>query len=214
MVKYRILTADYSPCYQEGMKISLKKLSVDINITTSNTISKLIQSLIFYRYNLIILDFSLIKKDNIDILSNLIYKNRTKTLLLFDEQNSETRKIEKAINCCGMLKKNADSFEFNSAVMTLLQGGFYFPAYPETKLKVSPLSQEELSLLTAKELNVLELLTEGGLNKQIADQLNITEDTVKAHVSNILKKLHLPNRTSLAIAHFRAACSTRNQPIR
>ena len=48
--------------------------------------------------------------------------------------------------------------------------------------------------LTAREKEVLELITKGRSNKEIADVLFIAEKTVKTHISNILSKLHVTNR--------------------
>jgi DNA-binding NarL/FixJ family response regulator len=50
-------------------------------------------------------------------------------------------------------------------------------------------------LLTAREIEVLELIASGNANKLVADQLSITEDTVKGHVKNILSKLGANDRT-------------------
>lgn len=51
------------------------------------------------------------------------------------------------------------------------------------------------SLLTVREIDVLQLIAEGSANKVVADRLAITEDTVKAHVKNILSKLGANDRT-------------------
>jgi NarL family two-component system response regulator LiaR len=53
--------------------------------------------------------------------------------------------------------------------------------------------------LTERELEVLRLIAQGQSNRQIADSLHITEGTVKGHVSNILSKLHLQDRTQAAL---------------
>jgi NarL family two-component system response regulator LiaR len=57
--------------------------------------------------------------------------------------------------------------------------------------------------LTAREMEVLQLIAQGRSNVQIAAQLVITERTVKAHVSNLLGKLHLSDRTQAAVYAWR-----------
>jgi NarL family two-component system response regulator LiaR len=57
--------------------------------------------------------------------------------------------------------------------------------------------------LTAREMEVLRLIAQGHTNAQIAAELVITERTVKAHVSNLLGKLHLSDRTQAAIYAWR-----------
>ena len=54
--------------------------------------------------------------------------------------------------------------------------------------------------LTVREVQVLRLVSDGRNNKEIARGLELTEGTVKNHVSNILEKLHAKNRTSAANA--------------
>lgn len=57
--------------------------------------------------------------------------------------------------------------------------------------------------LTERELEVLRLIAQGNSNREIADQLSITEMTVRAHVSNVLGKLHLASRTQAALYALR-----------
>lgn len=57
--------------------------------------------------------------------------------------------------------------------------------------------------LTERELDVLRLIAQGKSNKEIADALIISEKTVKTHVSNLLSKLHLADRTQAAIYALR-----------
>lgn len=58
---------------------------------------------------------------------------------------------------------------------------------------------EVKSMLTEREMQVLRLLTNGQTNKQIAQALVVSEETVKTHVGNILAKLHLVHRTQAAL---------------
>lgn len=57
--------------------------------------------------------------------------------------------------------------------------------------------------LTAREREVLRLLVDGFANKQIARRLSITEKTVKTHVSSVLRKLDVPDRTAAAVLAIR-----------
>ncbi len=66
--------------------------------------------------------------------------------------------------------------------------------------------------LTERELDVLKLIANGLSNSQIADQLVITENTVKGHVSNILSKLHLADRTQVAVYAWQKGIVKRGMP--
>jgi two-component system, NarL family, response regulator LiaR len=57
--------------------------------------------------------------------------------------------------------------------------------------------------LSERELQVLKLIADGASNEQIAEQLVISEKTVKSHVSNILSKLHVADRTQAAVYAWR-----------
>ena len=63
--------------------------------------------------------------------------------------------------------------------------------------------KNEENNLTSREIEVLELIAEGMINKEIAKQLYISEKTVKNHVSNIFKKLNVSDRTQAAIYAFK-----------
>ncbi len=60
-------------------------------------------------------------------------------------------------------------------------------------------SKTQMDQLTEREHDVLRLIAQGRSNREIGDQLHITEGTVKGHVSNILSKLHLQDRTQAAL---------------
>lgn len=66
--------------------------------------------------------------------------------------------------------------------------------------------QERLTVLTAREKEILRCIAAGETNRQIADQLFITENTVKNHIKNLLAKLEVDNRVQLAkialMSHF------------
>jgi len=65
--------------------------------------------------------------------------------------------------------------------------------------------------LTERELDVLRLIAKGMTNSQIAENLVISENTVKGHVSNILSKLHLADRTQVAVYAWQSGIVNREQ---
>jgi two-component system, NarL family, response regulator LiaR len=71
--------------------------------------------------------------------------------------------------------------------------------------------QHLFSDLTERELEVLRLIANGMTNNQIATQLVISENTVKGHVSNILSKLHLADRTQVAVYAWQSGIVKKGQ---
>ena len=65
------------------------------------------------------------------------------------------------------------------------------------------------SLLTNRELEVIRLIADGLSNTDIAEKLFVSEKTVKSHVSNILAKLHVTDRTQAAVYAWREGIMTR-----
>jgi NarL family two-component system response regulator LiaR len=72
-----------------------------------------------------------------------------------------------------------------------------------TEVTAPTRGQDPAAGLTTREMEVLQLIAQGRTNAEIADQLVITERTVKAHVSNLLGKLHLSDRTQAAVYAWR-----------
>lgn len=72
-----------------------------------------------------------------------------------------------------------------------------------------PLTEEPL---TQREVEILKLVAEGLTNQEIADRLVVSERTVRAHVSNILAKLHLANRTQAALYALREGIASLDDP--
>jgi len=101
--------------------------------------------------------------------------------------------------------KSAPVDQIGLAVKTVLDGGMWMPDWAREAMENGPAEDEATGLaekigqLTPQQLRVLNMLTEGKLNKQIAYELDVTEATVKAHVSAILRKLSVHSRTQAVI---------------
>jgi two-component system response regulator DevR len=97
---------------------------------------------------------------------------------------------------CGYLPKSVERTELLEAIRAIARGETYFPANVRRVLDVGRARPD----LSPRENEVLLLVVEGLLNKEIADRLGLAEITVKQHVSAILRKLGVQDRTQAAIA--------------
>jgi DNA-binding NarL/FixJ family response regulator len=104
----------------------------------------------------------------------------------------------------GYVLKDSDSTVLKKAIFTINKGDSFIQPELTPLLKkrledksTSPKLIEEK--LTRREIEVLKLLAEGLFNKEVAYTLNISEKTVKNHVSNIFKKINVSDRTQAAV---------------
>jgi DNA-binding NarL/FixJ family response regulator len=102
----------------------------------------------------------------------------------------------------GFIPKSASIETIGESLRTVLDGGISAPRLPEGRTNAEEQERElarRLSTLTPQQLKVLVMLAEGQSNKDIAGHLSITEATVKAHITGILRKLGIERRTQAAI---------------
>ena len=113
------------------------------------------------------------------------------------------------LGAAGFIPKTTDIATMQQAVGAVLGGGAWFPehAAPTAMDEAASAAAKKLSRLTPQQLRVLMMLSDGLLNKQIAFKLNVSEATVKAHVSAILQKLDVGSRTQAVIAANRIFAS-------
>ncbi|MEM0895376.1 MAG: response regulator transcription factor [Verrucomicrobiota bacterium] len=99
----------------------------------------------------------------------------------------------------GYLTKEATTEELVGAIRKVSEGGFYVPTAIRTRLA----AREGRESLSQREHEILTLIVRGRSNKEIASDLGIAETTVKVHVSNVLRKLGVLDRTQAAILAVR-----------
>jgi DNA-binding NarL/FixJ family response regulator len=128
-------------------------------------------------------------------------------MLTVSEQDEDLFSAVKA-GARGYLVKNVDPDQLIKAIHLLAQGEAVISHAMASKLlnefsmvarKVDTPTEPKLNPLTQRENEILQLLAKGGSNKEIANALSISEHTVKIHLKNILKKLHMNNRIQAAI---------------
>jgi DNA-binding NarL/FixJ family response regulator len=108
----------------------------------------------------------------------------------------------------GYILKNTEPEELIQAIFHVVQGGAIISPFMATKLLAefqgvetrvaTEITRETDAKLSPREDEVLRLVAQGATNKEIADSLFISENTVKTHLRNIMEKLHLANRSQAA----------------
>jgi DNA-binding NarL/FixJ family response regulator len=154
-----------------------------------------------------LIDISLPGKSGIELVT-FIREKIPATLCMMCTAYDEDEKVFKALQAgaYGYLLKTTSPAEIIAAIQQLVNGGA--PMSSDVARKViasfqSPRQNNETQNLTAREKEVLELLSKGLLYKEIAAQLSITIDTVKRHCFNIYEKLHVSNRTEAINKYYR-----------
>ena len=131
----------------------------------------------------------------IDVLDDYYNENRRAKILILAEHAGDaeiSRSLKKG--AAGYICKDVAESELIRAIRAVNAGGKYIPAEIAGILSEN-YGQEEL---TPQERKILQMIVGGNSNKEIAFDLNISENTVKTHVKNVFEKLGVSDRTSAA----------------
>jgi two-component system, NarL family, response regulator LiaR len=155
--------------------------------------------------DVILMDLVMPEKDGIAAIKE-IKKDDPQAKILVITSFSEDEKVFPAIKAgaLGYLLKDSSPDELMQAIHEIYQGKASLHPTIARKLIMElkqdePKSQPSEQVLTAREVDVLNLIAHGLSNQEIANQLMVSETTVRFHVSNILSKLHLANRTQAVL---------------
>ncbi|MFK7692402.1 response regulator [Paenibacillus sp. HJGM_3] len=163
--------------------------------------------------DLVLMDLNMPEMDGIEA-SSIIAERFPDVKVLVLTSFSEPRHIYGALRTgvIGYMLKDAEPEQLALAIRSAHQGNVQL--HPEIRSALvaepDPLPQQPTAepaggradgfeALTPRELEVLRLITKGCSNKEIAQTLVVSEKTVKSHVSSILSKLHLTDRTQAAL---------------
>ena len=122
--------------------------------------------------------------------------------------HEETSIIQRAIahGAMGYIPKSAHPSHIGEAIRHVLEGEIWLPPNFPSNMNFDPRAADETALaeriqsLTPQQFRVLMMVAEGLLNKQIAYELDVSEATIKAHVTAIFRKLGVQTRTQAVLA--------------
>lgn len=154
--------------------------------------------------DVLLLDINMPNMNGIETLKK-IKSDRVPVKVLMLTVHNEIEYLVKAIDIGvdGYILKDSGSAELKEAINTIANGDSYIqpkllPALNNYLIR-KDVDKDKLHLLTKRELQVLIQVASGNFNKDIAKNLNISERTVKNHMSSIFKKIEVNDRTQAAV---------------
>lgn len=202
----RFLIVDDHPLFLEALQLVIRDAHPGATIVGANSIAAAKLELASRpSLDLVLLDLSMPDIRGFDGLLEL-RRLCPKVPIVVVSAMEDRNIIHEAMTfgAAGFIPKSAKKAELARAIGDVLAGGValpkdYRPASTDTSGSGTREFADQLSTLTAQQLRVLLMLRQGKLNKQIAYELDVGETTVKAHVSEILRKLNVISRTQAVI---------------
>ncbi len=210
--KARVILIDDNFDHLSGVK-ELISMESDFDVIATATSANIGISLIKkYRPDVVLMDINMPEKDGLSAIQEiekLDLGTRVIALSGYDDPDLIFRAMK--IGAKGYILKTMASAQLIYAIEEVSNGKIYLPAALSSRFfdyfqrsfkeEANEISDEEnlLNYLTAREEEVLELLTQGVTYKGVASQLFISETTVKTHVNNIFQKLQVNDRTQAVL---------------
>jgi NarL family two-component system response regulator LiaR len=209
----RILIADDHAVVREGLRTLINTkpgLEIVGEAADGAEAIALVQKL---EPDVILLDMVMPRKNGLEAIYG-IKKDNPETRILVLTSFDDDERVFSAIKAgaLGYLLKDSSPQQLLQAIDDVYNGRSSL--HPAIALKVIRELNQPSDLppteepLTEREMETLRLIARGLTNQEIADKLNISERTVGKHVSNILDKLHLANRTQVALYALRRGLAT------
>ncbi len=197
----RILVADDHPVVREGLVMILNTQPDMIVVGEAASGSEALQKTLDARPDVLLLDLEMPELDGVEVLDRLRQANSSTKTLVFTAYDTDERILAAIqLGAQGYLLKGAPREQIFQAIRLIASGGSLLEPVIAMRLIRQVTAQDAESQssdepLTRREIEVLNHLSQGKTNKEIARELVISERTVKFHVSSILAKLNAGNRT-------------------
>lgn len=200
------LVVDDHPLFLEALKHVLHGAYPDAVVHEATSINSTHAAFAEHqRFDLVLLDLSLPGTRGLDGLLELRTRYPKQPIVIVSALE-DPRIVHEVMTCgaAGYIAKSTRGAELAIAIQEVLAGNLvlpkgYQPAQAEEMPTKTSVLTRRLSTLTPQQVRVLQMLRQGMLNKQIAYELGVGETTVKAHVSEILRKLRVSSRTQAVI---------------
>lgn len=195
----RILIADDHPLFRVAIRSILLSIDPGAEIREAADYGEALARLKDERMDLVLLDLMMPGGGALATLVDFInLAGGARVVVVSGVDDAEIRQQVRLCGVHGFIAKTDHPDRMARALRLVLSGGQVFPEVMEGAAAALPCAPA----LTAKQLQVLELLSQGQSNKEIANRLGLSPNTIKIHVTEILRKLGVSSR-SQAVALVR-----------
>ncbi len=203
----RVVVADDHPMYRFGLSAVLAQ-SADVEVVTAvDSGARLLEAVEQERPDVVVTDLTMPDGDGVQVTRDLLARwPDLPVLVLTMHEDDEHVFAALRAGARGYLVKGADGSEILGAVRTVWSGGAVYGGSVARRIVDFYAGREAESPtarafpdLTPREREVLDLLAAGCRNHEIARRMSLSDKTVRNHVSQILAKLQVPDRTAAAL---------------
>ena len=200
----KVMIADDHSLIREGLKQLLEfDGSIEVISEAANG-AECLDKLEKIFPEVLLLDINMPEKNGLEVLSEIKKRDYNIKVLILTVHNELDYLIKAVdIGVDGYILKDSESAELKRAIQSVISGENYIQAglIPalNNRLANRDVDKDKIDSLTSRELEVLIGVANGMINKEIATNLNISERTVKNHISNIFKKIDVSDRTQAAV---------------
>lgn len=202
----KFLIADDHPLYREALKSALEQEFTSVKFIESDSFTSTLAVIRKHRVvNLVLLDLNMPGCENFYGLLRIRERYPDLKIIVIsasDDIQTVSQVLEYGAN--GFAPKTLSTKALVDAIQKVLDNQKYIPADMVSALeaisKETYAISQKVKSLTPKQFQVLLLVKKGLSNKAIAEYLNVTEATVKAHISSLFKRLEVKSRTQILVA--------------
>jgi len=209
--RIRILVADDHTLIRQGLK-QILELEKDLVVVAQAADGKeAVRLAKEHNPDVILMDINMPGTNGLQAIKEIKHEQlKCKIIVLTIHQDKEYLFKTLQMGAEGYVLKDAEPSVLIQAIRYVHSGQTYIQpnmtkelVQEYNRVTVREKEKKKINKLTSRELEVLRLIAEGMINKEIAKHLYISEKTVKNHVSNIFKKIEVSDRTQAAIYAFK-----------
>jgi DNA-binding NarL/FixJ family response regulator len=197
----KVLIADDHPLVCAALTHTLRSAMPSVEVLTASSLSAVESAVAEHPdLDLALLDLHMPGARGFSALL-LLRGQRPELPVIVISSNDHPRTIARAqqYGAAGFLPKSAPLVEMLAAIASVMAGGTCFPRHEASRSDEDARLAARLAQLTPQQMRVLMCIADGLLNKQIAHELRLAENTVKVHVAAVLHKLGCHTRTHAAL---------------